>query len=408
MVSQTLVFKYPWLESAKKLLERYPQLNISLEELLENKSPIIATILPRIKSIIEDGLERKETLRDYDENDIKNVILFPVLKLVLSALNDRSIIYQVANAFSKHTRSLLNDERTKDGRADSEKLVAIARDLGWTIEPSNVRYGNEIFSFQMRVENYLPLSVKMKDPSWKLTNQKLYKGYVYLAGKDLTRLFEEYCKQKILEAADITDLALKQKIRTSPTFSSFIKEVEELSKQKKSTLPVMDDYTHITQKESLFPPCVRVLYNKAIQGVNMVHLERLFFAFFLLNIGYSVEEVLEIYRNAPDFNDKIARYQIEHAAGQKGRGTKYRVHNCAKLKSYQLCYANDPTYGHPWCANANAGKKPITNPLGFVRRMVWSLKNEQSKNTEHSISYPVKNVQNPEKEGENNTNSGGT
>jgi DNA primase large subunit len=380
MVSQSLIFKYPWLESAKKLLEKYPQLNFSLDELLQNKSPVISAVLPRIKSIIEDGLERKEILREYDVNDINNIILFPVLKMVLSALKDRSIIYQVANAFSKHAKELLDNERMKDGSADAEKLVTIARDLGWIVEASDTKYGNELFSFKMQFEHYLPLSVKMKDPAWKLTNQKLRGGYVFLAGKDLTRLLEEYCKQKILEAGEINDPTLKEKIRSSPVFSAFIAEVEELTKNKRVSYPIIEDYAHITQKELLFPPCVRVLYQKATQGINMVHLERLFFAFFLLNIGYSVEDVLDIYRNSPDFDDKIARYQIEHAAGQKGRGTKYRAHSCGKLKSYQLCYANDPTYGHPWCANTDPEKrKLITSPMGFVRRMAWSLKQQQER-----------------------------
>ncbi len=390
MVSHNLVFKYPWLNYAKKLLEKYPQLNISLEDLLQQVSPIITAILPRVKSIIEDGLERRETLRNYDPNDPNNLILFPVLKLVLSALKERSIIYQVANAFSKHTKEMLDNERMKDGRVDAEKLVTIARDIEWIVESTDAKYGNEIFSFQMRFENYLPLSVKMKDPAWKLTNQKVQGGYVYLAGKDLTRLFEEYCKQKIMEAGDINDPHLKEQIRTSPIFSPFIAEVEELTKNKRIAFPVMDDYAHITQKDVLFPPCVRVLYNKATQGINMVHLERLFFAFFLLNIGYSVEDVLDVYRNSPDFDDKIARYQIEHAAGQKGRGTKYRAHSCAKLKSYQLCYANDPTYGHKWCASTDPDKKPITSPMGFVRRMAWSLKRQQERNANPPVSAQEK------------------
>lgn len=388
MVSQTLLFKYPWLESAKKLIEQYPQLNFSIEELLQNKSPVISAVLPRIKSIIDDGLERKEVLREYDSNDINNVIMFPVLKLILSALKDRSIIFQVANAFSKHTKDLLDNERTRDGRADSGKLVTIAQDIGWEVEATEAKYGNELFAFRMRFENYLPLSVKMKDPAWKLTNQKVQGGYVYLAGKDLTRLLEEYCKQKILEAGDINDPHLKEQIRASPVFSPFIAEVEELTKNKRVSFPVMDDYSHITQKDVLFPPCVHVLYNKAKQGINMVHLERLFFAFFLLNIGYSVEDVLDVYRNSPDFDDKIARYQIEHAAGQKGRGTKYRAHSCSKLKSYQLCYANDPTYGHAWCANTDPEKKPITSPMGFVRRMAWYLK----KNQQGNVQTPTPNL----------------
>ena len=57
MVSQNLVFKYPWLESAKKVLaDDFPNLVIPLDEMLKNNSPLIEAILPRVRSIIQDGL----------------------------------------------------------------------------------------------------------------------------------------------------------------------------------------------------------------------------------------------------------------------------------------------------------------------------------------------------------------
>ena len=294
--------------------------------------------------------------------------------MILSALKEKSVINQVANAFSKHTRKLLDEERIKGtGQADADKFLTIARDLGWIIESVDEQFGNEVFPFRVRFESYIPLSVRMKDPFWKLTNQKLQNGFVYLAGKDLTRLFEEYCKQKILEAGELHDPELKERIRRSPVFGPFISEVEQVIDASRAQFPFQSDFAHITQKEMLFPPCIKVIYSKILQGINLTHLERLFFAFFLLNVGYDVEGVLDVFRNSPDFDDKIARYQIEHSAGLKGRGVKYNVHSCAKLQSYRLCYATDPEVGHEWCANTDPNRKPIRNPMSFVRRMAWFI-----------------------------------
>lgn len=397
MVSQNLVFKYPWLESAKKVLkDDFPNLVIPLDEMLENNSPLIAGILPRVRSIIQDGLERQETLREYQPGDINNLIMFPVLKMILSALKEKSVIFQVANAFSKYTRLLLNEERTPGGLADAKKFLTLARDIGWIIEIANVQVGNEIFPFRMRFESYIPLSVRMKDPYWKLTNQKLRGGFVYLAGKDLTRLLEEYCKQKILDAGDIHDLDLKEKIRNSPVFGPFIADIEVLVDSSRTQFPFKGDFAHVTQKERLFPPCVKIIYSKILQGMNLTHLERLFFAFFLLNVGYTVEEVLDVFHNSPDFDDKIARYQIEHSAGMKGRGVKYNVHSCDKLKSYRLCYANDPEVGHQWCAGTDPARKPIRNPMSFVRRMAWKLeKDAERQGSQSAGNLPAETAGNP-------------
>jgi DNA primase large subunit len=373
VVDQKLAFKYPWMESARRLLEEFRLLSFDLEDILEHSSPVVDAILPRVREIIQDGIERQETLRSYYPEDPNNLVLFPILKMVLSALKEKSVIFQVANAFSKHTRGLLNEERTKGGQADTNKFLAIARDLGWVIEVGDEQFGNEVFPFHIRFESYIPLSVKMKDPHWKLTNQKLQKGFVYLAGLDLTRLFEEYCKQKILEVAEIHDPELREKIRKSPVFGSFIAEIDQAVAASRAQFPFQSDFAHITQKEMLFPPCIKVIYSKILQGMNLTHLERLFFAFFLLNVGYDVDGVLDVFRNSPDFDDKIARYQIEHSAGLKGRGVKYNVHSCSKLKSYRLCYATDPEVGHEWCANTDPNRKPINNPMSFVRRMAWLL-----------------------------------
>ena len=332
---------------------------------------------------------RQESLSDYDPGDINNLIMFPVLKMILSALNEKSVIFQVANAFSKHMRSLLNEERTGRGQADADKFLTLAHDIGWVIESTAAQFGNEIFPYRMRFESYIPLSVRMKDPYWKLTNQKLLGGFVYLAGKDLTRLLEEYCKQKILDAAEIRDFDLKDKIRNSPVFGQFITDLEALVDASRVQFPFKGDFAHVTQKERLFPPCAQVIYSKILQGINLTHLERLFFAFFLLNVGYTVEEVLEVFHNLPDFDDKIARYQIEHSAGMKGRGVKYNVHSCDKLKSYRLCYANDPEVGHEWCATTDPNRKPIRNPMSFVRRMAWKLEKEGNSQEQQAIANPA-------------------
>ena len=60
----------------------------------------------------------------------------------------------------------------------------------------------------------------------------------------------------------------------------------------------------------VYPPCIRTMMNEIKAGRNITHSARFALAAFLLNIGLSVEEVLEIFKLSPDYRDDIARYQV--------------------------------------------------------------------------------------------------
>jgi DNA primase large subunit len=77
-------------------------------------------------------------------------------------------------------------------------------------------------------------------------------------------------------------------------------------------------------------------------------------ATYLLAAGRSTEEIVDVFRNAPDFSEKVTRYQIEHLAGLKGSHTKYTVPSCQKLKNESLCFATSDCDG-------------ISNPIQFGR-----------------------------------------
>jgi DNA primase large subunit len=77
-------------------------------------------------------------------------------------------------------------------------------------------------------------------------------------------------------------------------------------------------------------------------------------ATYMLAIGKSIEEIIMLFHNAPDYNEKVTKYQIEHLAGLRGSGTKYSVPSCQKLLNQNLCFATEECTG-------------ITNPIQFGR-----------------------------------------
>ena len=91
------------------------------------------------------------------------------------------------------------------------------------------------------------------------------------------------------------------------------------------------------------------------KGENLPHSGRFMLAAFLLSKGQSVEQIAPLFKNAPDYNERVTLYQLNHLAGLSGSGTQYSCPSCEKLKTQNLCFII------PECDN-------IINPLQFGRK----------------------------------------
>jgi len=91
------------------------------------------------------------------------------------------------------------------------------------------------------------------------------------------------------------------------------------------------------------------------KGENLSHSGRFMLGTYLLGKGQSVEQIAPLFKNAPDYNEKVTTYQLNHLAGGSGSGTKYICPSCEKLKSQDLCFAI------PECDG-------IINPLQFGKK----------------------------------------
>jgi hypothetical protein len=117
--------------------------------------------------------------------------------------------------------------------------------------------------------------------------------------------------------------------------------------------------------EDCFPRCMRKILSDLNAGVNVPHCARFTVASFLLSVGFSVDDIVEVFRNAPDFDLKRTRYQVEHIAGIRGGGTKYACPNCETIKSWGLC---------DW----NCG---VSHPLQFYRMCLRDKKRREKDTT---------------------------
>ena len=67
------------------------------------------------------------------------------------------------------------------------------------------------------------------------------------------------------------------------------------------------------------------------------HIENFTIASYMVNKGYGIDEVVDVFKDRSDFDEKIARYQVEHIAGLRGSRVKYKPPSCIRMKTYGLC-----------------------------------------------------------------------
>ena len=111
-------------------------------------------------------------------------------------------------------------------------------------------------------------------------------------------------------------------------------KVEELKKLLVEKAP-----KHVvpTPVRGEMPPCIIQILAKIRGGEDVSHIENFTVASYMANTGYSVDEIIDVFKDRSDFDEKVARYQVEHIAGLRGSRVKYKPPSCSKMKSYGLC-----------------------------------------------------------------------
>ncbi len=326
--------KYPYLADVRRFVEEhYP--GLSFEIILEKDNRVLARAFERIEQAVSQARIGEPGTYTY----VEEVLAYYASIILVSLSASRWLADRYALAEAERSYSYMVNE-------PPETLVSLARMLGVKARRSSrsirlfrTRRGGYIvrmYPYAMHFSDYLRLSARLTgDPSWKLVNQPLLEGWVYIDRKArLARLLKEAVQARVREQIRLVE-------EVPPPLKPLADKVSE----------ILAKYGRTFRREVFFeapgrvvpeayPPCIAEIHAKALRGEHLSHHERFAIATFLLNIGASVDEVVDVFRGMPDFKEKIARYQVEHLAGLKGAGTKYRVYSCEKMKSLGICRAD--------------------------------------------------------------------
>lgn len=329
--------KYPFMADAGQYLKDKgfslnqfgtdPDLKLSVDKAMDR---IMASADGKIyKSDLIDG----EASKDYVlEREVFSFLLAIVL-LKLTGMT--TLIKRFALAEARRAEKYLEKDLANISDESKKELA--------------IRIIDELFSIQIQkqgdfftipISNYLTHSVNFHEREWKLINRHVEDGFVFLTSHETVRLIRKELGNYII--SKITNA------KTPEMISGFEKPVEKLITLSKKFV------THpVTIGE--FPPCIKHAINVLEKGENLPHSGRFMLATFLLARNQTVDQIAPLFKNAPDYNEKITLYQLNHLAGTFGSGTQYSCPSCEKLKTQNLCFAI------PECDN-------ILNPLQFGKK----------------------------------------
>jgi DNA primase large subunit len=288
-----LFAKYPFLKPALPLLRTYKITNLPQE--------VRARAQERVLEAIERG-----------ERGVLPKLSNPWVELLSFALS-RALVLYVDDDWLRRRWALAEAarvERLLHGESD-EALLYVIDDLGLQVKTVDGKW-------IMHFSQYLHLSKRLTtEPRWKLVNRLMDKGLVTLTRPEVIRPVREMLYDSFTQTKPLPT-------NWHPEESKVIKEALQ-RRAAKTVAPA-------PSKE--WAPCMVALRNRV---ADIGHFGLFALAAYMAQKGYEVKEIVDVLRVRSDFDEKIARYQVEHIAGQRGSRVKYRPPSCQSMKTHGLC-----------------------------------------------------------------------
>lgn len=327
------IAKYPFLTEAGNYLR---EKGFTLEQFDKDEDlrPIIELAVSRVKTAAEGKIFNSDF--NIKTLDIE-VFSFLVAVILLKQSNMSTLIKRFSLAEARRAEKFLEkDLADMTNKVNEELAIKIIKDLFAMEIQKTDDY------FVIPVPDYLKHSTHFHEQEWKLVNRLVDNGNVFLSAHETVRLIRKEL-----------DNFISSKIRSvniPAVPDSFKRHVEDLIALAKKFAVQFVETTE-------YPPCIKHAMDVLTRGENLPHSGRFMLATYLLNKGQTIEEIAPLFKNAPDYNEKVTLYQLKHLAGNFGSGTKYSCPSCEKLRSENLCFAI------PECDN-------IINPLQFGRKKI--------------------------------------
>ena len=315
---ETLVFaqKFPFTDTARRFLKEE---NISVSDVGETEIKRAALMISR--AFAGTGYDI-DIVNVNEEIYKREIVAFPVAKLLISSMSIPNILEKFANFIRKKTfDEIVNDSRSK------ELCLELADELG-------VKYDlEEDFFVSLPLLQYL--KIHFIDEETKLINKNVVSGKVYLNLNDFARYLCELSYSIVFDSLPIQrELIPKKFIQLSKSISSQLVNIQQKNFDAK-IIGKMDP--------NLFPPSMKNLYDRALAGEKLTYYERLTIGGFLQQVGISKPEMMIFFSKSPDYKKHIAQYHVDRIFEKELSAPSYK-----KMDEFGIIVdKEEKKYAHP-------------------------------------------------------------
>ena len=325
--------RYPFLQNAQVIASDN---GARIEDLITGETFAEARTrgLQRVISALEKSEVEYAILRS-DIDRIEEIMSYPYARILVSCVNDKFLTRRYALAESVHMNRLL-------GQESYSVVHQIASELG-------VKTRMVDDKLQMHFSDYLKYSARIKSVEWKLVNTELRNGYVTLTNEKFARVMQNALQDRIE-----SELPLNVPEEIENLIKPHVTYVENQLAASKSRYNTT--FTGELKPEIL-PPCIRTLLSMAQNGINLPHSGRFALVSFLHKIGLSLEQILALFAQSPDFDESKSIYQIKHITGDLNGTEGYTPPECGTMKTMGICYEPDEL----------CDREKMNHPLNYFR-----------------------------------------
>jgi DNA primase large subunit len=308
--------KFPFLREAAAYIRAE---KITLEELLSEPAYARGRALgkARVLEALEKGPPTGRVAVD-EADQLSQLLAYPVARILVSANADHYLIRRFALREAMAAELRLETER-------DDLILHLAAELGMDLR-------REDGAFRLHFTDFLRYTSTMREPPWKLINQKLDGGYIHLRREKALRVMRNAVERHIEEGLPIPVNDAIEK-----AFKGDLGEIHGLLEAKKATFKA-DDIGKVSITR--FPPCMYNLLAQIQNHENVPHMGRFAIVSFLHHIGLGNEEIYRVFGDVPDFAADVTKYQIDHITGASS-ATEYTPPECSTMKSYGICPGPD-------------------------------------------------------------------
>ena len=310
-----------------KTLSKYPFLNVSKDYVKENGLSVNELLDdPLYERARITGVERLDNAfknRDVgnrslatESNCIMELLSYPIARMIAVCIEDIYFKRRYALGEAIHAYKNLLNEPTLF-------LIDISNEFNL-----NVKYFEDTNKIKMHFVDYLH-NAPTRYKEWKMINRGMKDGYIQITHKDLARIIQEALRARINKELD--SKGCNKTIYK--TFSSDIQRIQNTVMIHRKNIEAAPIGKLDVKK---LPPCIKDILAAIQAGENVPHAGRFAVVSFLNSLKLSTNDILKLFSSAPDYQEELTRYQVEHITG-KISSTAYKPPGCEKMRTYGIC-----------------------------------------------------------------------